>query len=593
MFFSRLFWKIFGVYAILTVLSAGLFSVVLTQRQSLLSINQTERRLHDSAVLLRQHTLSYFENASPADIQEQLSRLGSQTQTRLTLIAEDGTVLGDSEKSPQNMNNHRDRDELLQARQQGRGISQRPSPTLRIPMMYYALRIGDEENIRGFVRVALTMENVNSQLKSDRNLVWGTAMAAGLVALTLTYFVIGRVIQPLKTLKQAAESIADGELQQQVNINSRDELGTLATAFNSMSDELAKRVQQLQSQSFQLKENSQRLETVLGSMAEGVIAVDSEERILFANRTARTLFDLPADAEDGRPIGELVQNPFIQKSVRQVFAGADQAVMEIELSRTDSIVSLLATQLPGEHGSGVLLVFRDVTELRRLENLRSDFVSNVSHELKTPLTTIQACAETLLDGALDDPGHNRQFVKQIEQQSERLHALILDLLKLAQIESEQAAFEIGPVSVNRAVEKCRQQHQAVAAAKNVSIYVEAEKEDLQVLADAEGVQSILDNLVDNAINYTPAGGSVTIRFHIEENQSVIEVKDTGIGISQEHQDRIFERFYRVDKNRSRELGGTGLGLSIVKHLVQVFKGSIELSSDPGIGSCFTIRLPLA
>jgi two-component system phosphate regulon sensor histidine kinase PhoR len=253
---------------------------------------------------------------------------------------------------------------------------------------------------------------------------------------------------------------------------------------------------------------------------------------------------------------------------------------------------MLATRLPGKPCPGVVLVFHDITDLRRLENLRREFVSNVSHELKTPLTAIQAYTETLLSGALEEPQHSRQFVERIEEHADRLHALILDLLRLARLESATDIFDVQAIPLREAVEFCLDEHRPVAQAKNISIEVDAQAEGLRVNADDEGLHTILSNLVDNAIKYTPAGGRVVVRWRAEGATAVVQVEDTGTGIPEEHQARIFERFYRVDKARSRELGGTGLGLSIVKHLTNVFGGTVEVRSQPGRGSVFTVRLPL-
>jgi two-component system phosphate regulon sensor histidine kinase PhoR len=235
----------------------------------------------------------------------------------------------------------------------------------------------------------------------------------------------------------------------------------------------------------------------------------------------------------------------------------------------------------------------DVTELKRLEGLRQQFVANVSHELKTPLSSIKAYTETLLNGALDDPKHARHFLSRIDDQATRLHELILDLLSLARIESGQAAMEITDLPLKGVVASCLRDHLERAKASGLTIENQVKDSPLVVRADEEGLLQILGNLIDNAIKYTPAGGAITVRCRQEANQAVIEVADTGVGIEPEHHSRLFERFYRVDKARSRELGGTGLGLAIVKHLCQAMQGTVSVESQPGKGSVFGVRLPLA
>ena len=341
------------------------------------------------------------------------------------------------------------------------------------------------------------------------------------------------------------------------------------------------------------RQNNERLATVLGGMVEGGVAVDEQQRILFANGAARSLLEFVTPDTEGRPLLEAVRTRTIHKAVQNAFASHKPIAVEFELTgSTRRVVAVHAARLPGVPCPGVVLVMHDVTELRRLENLRQEFVANVSHELKTPLTSIKAYAETLLDGAIHDAQNNVAFVRRIQDQADRLYQLILDLLSLARIESGQGAFEIASVDVAEAVDLCVSHHAATAATGQIELLTVPPPQPLRVQADEEGLGQILDNLLSNAVKYTPAGGRVTIRWHAAAPMGQIEVEDTGIGIPAEAQARIFERFYRVDKARSRELGGTGLGLSIVKHLVQQFGGSIGVTSHEGSGTTFTVRLPL-
>jgi len=295
----------------------------------------------------------------------------------------------------------------------------------------------------------------------------------------------------------------------------------------------------------------------------------------------------------GRPIWEVIRHARIDEVIRTVLAGGEATSLEIDLPRKHAVVAVLASRLPGNPTSGVVLVFHNVTELRRLENIRREFVSNVSHELKTPLTAIQAYAETLLDGALDEPEHRTKFVERIGEQAGRLHALIQDLLRLAQIESGDNVFDVRAVEVSPVVRECIDEHLAVAESKSQRLVTQAPAADVNVMADEEGLHTILGNLIDNAVKYTQDGGTISVRWRIDDGMARIDVQDNGPGIPHEHQSRIFERFYRVDRARSRDVGGTGLGLSIVKHLVQEFDGSIGISSEPGSGTTFTVRLPLS
>jgi two-component system phosphate regulon sensor histidine kinase PhoR len=322
---------------------------------------------------------------------------------------------------------------------------------------------------------------------------------------------------------------------------------------------------------------------------------------LFANASANQLFGLDATSV-GRLVPELIRSPQVQDAVEATLRLSSPTAYqgELTLPSRDGLarspsrsLSVRGNPLPGHPSPGAVLVFHDVTELRRLERMRQDFVANASHELKTPLASIKAYTETLLDWALHDETVNVRFLEQIDEQVERLNQLILDLLSLARLDSGQEVFDHQPLSIIPVLASCVEAHRGRASAKNLALHFDPSRldEETLILADEEAIRQIADNLIDNAIKYTPAEGSVRVSCFIQDGSLVMEVADTGIGIPRDDLPRIFERFYRVDKARSRELGGTGLGLSIVKHLVQSLGGQIEVSSRLGTGSNFTVRFP--
>ncbi len=600
MWSSRLFWRLFLTYAALSVVAALVFVVLFQNRQREAIEAEVRQRLRDEAAVLRLLAEPVWESSDAlveelrATWQPKLESLGREVGTRLTLVRADGTVLADSSADARQMENHRNRPEieLASESEDGVGFATRSSQSVGEPFEYCAVRVGSREKPRGFVRVALPWTPFQARLTAAARLVAGTAVVVTLLALLATYLLERRLVRPLERLTQAAQAIAAGDVGQEVIVRNRDEIGSLAVAFNTMSRELAQRLEQLQANRRERDENSDLMETVLGSMIEGVVVIDSRQRILYANAAAGPLLDLPTAQATGRSLFEAARHPRVQKVVEAVLSGRTPDRVEYEVPRTNAIVALLGSPLPGDPPPGAVLVLHDVTELRRLENLRREFVSNVSHELKTPLTTIQAYTETLLDGAISDPNNNRKFLERIDEQAERLHKLILDLLSLARIESAEDAYELLPVPVANTVQVCLDEYLPVAASKGVVLQTHPPPETVVVWADEEGLLTVLNNLVDNAIKYTPSGGRVSLRWRIDGRRVLIEVEDSGIGIPKQHQARIFERFYRVDKARSRELGGTGLGLSIVKHWVQVFGGSVEVASDLGRGSTFAIRLPV-
>ena len=427
---------------------------------------------------------------------------------------------------------------------------------------------------------------------------WGWRCAMMFAVITVIGFwvarwVMRRIAVPLDSVTLAAEQLATGDAPLELAEDLRAYPRQLVTAFRAMSQRVTARITELEQWRESLDQNNQQLAIVLEAMVEGVIAVDAQERILLANMAAIRLLDLKPQGLTGRPLWEVVRLPKVQELVRQTLEGGEQQRIEIEVPRTHSTLAAVMSRLPGEPSSGAVIVLHDVTDLRRLENLRREFVSNVSHELKTPLAAISAYAETLLDGALEDPEINRSFVGRIGEQADRLHALILELLELARMESDEHAFELRAIDVGAVLRECVDEHQDVAKSKSLRLESEASAEAVWGLADLEGLRTIADNLLDNAINYTPAGGRISVRCRLEEDWVAFDVEDTGVGIVKENQARIFERFFRVDRARSREVGGTGLGLSIVKHLCQVFGGQVKVTSQLGKGSTFTVRLRAA
>lgn len=412
-------------------------------------------------------------------------------------------------------------------------------------------------------------------------------IGVGLAALVCLWVARG-VGQPIDELIRNAARMEAHNLEQRVFIDSPPELAQLGQEFNRLNTRLAARIGQLE-------QDHEQLRAILGGMVEGVVALDAQQHVLFANERARQLLEF-VQSPVGRPLWEVVRQRPLLDAVQKALDRGEPCREELSWTgREPRSLTLHAARLPGKPPRGAVLVLHDTTELRRLERLRQDFVANVSHELKTPLAVIQACVETLLDGAIDDVQHRGPFLKQIASQSERLHSLIMDLLSLARIESGEELFEPRAVPVEEVVQDGVERHRARAETRNQALTVEPPPapSDLQVWADEDALNQILDNLLDNALKYTPEGGRIRIGWGLVEGQVYLEVADTGIGIPEADLPHIFERFYRVDRARSRELGGTGLGLSIVKHLVQALQGTLRATSRVGHGTTFTIWLPRA
>jgi two-component system, OmpR family, phosphate regulon sensor histidine kinase PhoR len=412
---------------------------------------------------------------------------------------------------------------------------------------------------------------------------------AGLIASRF----LRRNVTPIRHMTENALRLASGDRNlRHIRDEALGELGKLARAFNRMIDEIESR--QLESREF-----AERLTTVLGAMSEGVLAIDYDQRILFANRAAGKLLGFDSSHASGKKLVEVARNQLLLDSASEALLQNRIVAKESKRYELDSFpgntqtLAFRATPISGTPPPGVVIVLLDISELRRLEFLRQEFVANVSHELKTPLTAIKAYAETLLDGALEDRSINRKFLAQIDTEADRLHELIMDLLRLAKIESGHQPFVIERVGMREVAEDSVARFSQSAEAKSIGLSIPPNLPDCFVLADQEGLQQIVDNLVDNAVKYTSVGGTVEISWNCVDRFVSISVRDTGVGIPKESLHRVFERFYRVDKARSRELGSTGLGLAIVKHLVQSFAGTVDVQSDLGSGSTFNVRLPLA
>jgi two-component system phosphate regulon sensor histidine kinase PhoR len=587
----RLFWKLLFASAGLNLIGCVVFASVLFNWHQTQLLDQIDRQLRDAAILVRGESAGLLSAGASDELQEQVRQFGQSTGVRFTLISPDGSVLADSEIQSREelaaMENHRDRPEVARARVHGEGSMLRTSATLGDIYRYFALRADVAGQEVGYVRSALPVSRIDSQLASARRVVWGLAAAIFLTVLLLSYWIIGQIVKPVEMLSNAAQAIAAGDYEQRVYIPSRDELGAMAVVFNRISQDLSSRMQQL-------GQSHERHATALGGMIEGVIAVDARQRIVLANKAAGRLFDFRPAAAEGRPLLEVVRNHALDQAVSTALASGQPQRLETRREGSERLTTdIHVTPLAGDPCPGVVLVMHDTTELRRLESLRRDFIANVSHELKTPLSAIKACAETLRNGALADPDAAHRFLARIEEDSDRLHKLILDMLSLARIESGKQAFDIGSIDVAEVARACVDAYRHAADAKRITLATETLGKPCCVQADREALRQILDNLVDNAIKYTPEGGKVSVRWTCDADMARIDVQDSGVGIGERDLRRVFERFYRIDKARSRELGGTGLGLSIVKHLAQTFGGKVVVQSELGMGSTFTVYLPTA
>jgi two-component system phosphate regulon sensor histidine kinase PhoR len=395
---------------------------------------------------------------------------------------------------------------------------------------------------------------------------------------------------PLGELAEGARRLAAGDLGHKIRVAGGKEHADLADTFNAMSGRLADTFARLE-------HDREQLLAILSGMVEGVVAIDLDRRVLFANSRAGRLLGFDPAAAVGKPLPEAARQPAFLDIVDKGLAGTGPHREELDWKGPAAwSLVVYVSRFSGFGDPGAVIVLHDVTELRQLERMRQDFAANVSHELKTPLAIIKSTVETLQDGAAEEPEARVAFLGQVAHEADRLGELITDLLSLAKIESGDLGLEPQAVRLDRAIADCTERHQTRAEAKTLTLVERPPREgrpDVAAWADPEALRQVLDNLVDNAIKYTKNGGRVTVRWKAATDRVTFEVEDTGVGIPEKDLPRIFERFYRVDKARSRELGGTGLGLAIVKHLVQAMKGKVKVASTVGKGTTFTVTLPRA
>jgi two-component system phosphate regulon sensor histidine kinase PhoR len=566
---------------LIVVVASGIYlgSKLSTSIESFID-NELLRHARSARSLIEQHT-----GPMEIDLVDPLAdRLGNAVSARITVIADDGVVLGDSELSLDQVRvieNHGKRPEVLQAIAENQGLSRRYSTTLETWMEYVAVPYRRGED-RGVIRASRPLHEVDRAASALRFLLIITGVLGIGLALVMSILASHFMSRPLRRVVKSARALAEGTSQTRIPVPSEDELGGLAFSINRLSLELQRLVNTL-------AEERDRFEAVLEGMDEGVLALDGKHRITHINHSALALLGL-ADEPLGQSLLETVRIPGLQELAANAGAGT-RGSLEFDLAGKNPR-RILAHATPQRATGGTVVVIQDVTELRRLERVRQDFIANVSHELRTPVSVIRANSETLLNGALEDRNEAQKFLEALQRNAERLSNLIADLLDISRIESGRYPTELKSVSVAAAVRYVLEAFEKDSKDKNLSMLADVD-EGLRVLADEKALGQILSNLVDNAVKYTPAGGQVTIQARKDGEQVRIEVRDTGLGIELRHRDRIFERFYRVDTGRSREMGGTGLGLSIVKNLTEAMHGRVGLELNSPKGSTFFVILPPA
>ena len=583
--YKPLFWHLYPSYLLLVIfslLAVGIYTAMAVEK---FFLHQTASDLQARARLLEGNISEMISPLNSAAADALCKSAGKRSGTRITVVLPTGQVIGDSEEEPAKMNRHSDRPEIVKALAGETGIFTRYSETLRQNMMYAAVPVRAENRTLCVIRTAMSVDSINEKLSDIQHRSIAVGLMVAIAAAALCYYISRRISSPIEEMRKGAEAFASGNLAYRLPAPKSREMAMLSAAMNHMAADLNERIQTV------IRQRNE-LEAVLSSMREGVVAMDMDEKIISINHAAARMFLKEPDRLTGKSIQEAVRNPDLHRFVRRALDGESPEEQDITLYHEEErTVSINSSPLLDAKGgrTGILTVLHDVTRLRKLENVRRDFAANVSHEIKTPLTAIKGFVETLRTGALEKPDEAARFLEIIEKHVIRLTAIIDDLMKLSEIEQKgRLSLEKGNLKtvLGNAVEMCR----PLAEKKNIHMEWEC-PENLEAQISSAFLEQAVINLADNAIKYSPEQSTVHIAGEKTPDGLVIRVKDQGIGIPREHLPRLFERFYRVDKSRSRKAGGTGLGLAIVKHIVLAHGGYVTVDSRPGKGSTFEIHLP--
>jgi two-component system, OmpR family, phosphate regulon sensor histidine kinase PhoR len=577
-FRARTFFSVFAVAATAVLVGDSMLSVSASHQ-----MNQRIERSLVSQARMAAELLSHHQVADDPAIDVEADRIGRQIEARVTLIGGDGRVLGDSAVAPAalaGLENHADRPEVVAARKHGLGISRRYSHTVGTDMLYVA--VPTRHPSVSVVRLALPLTDVAQQLRAVRHatlLALAVALVSALGLAWLSSSLLGRRVN---AIAESARAYASGDLSHPARDYANDELGTVARVLDDSVRQLAARMREL-------SEDRARLEAMLTGMLEGVIVLDAQGRVQLVNRAARTMLALDDDPA-GRPYVESIRHPGIVGALTQALAGTQPEPIEFQPARSARTLVARTAPVAAPSATGAVLVLHDVTDLRRSDRVRRDFVANVSHELRTPLTAIRGYVDALTEESLE-PAERDQFLAVIARQTRRMERLVQDLLRLASLDAREEPLESGPCSLPQLFTLVVHDLSPTLEQKRQCVRVAVSPEVEIIETDPAKLQDALRNIVENAANYSPAGSAIDLSAVREGDRVAIRVEDEGPGIPEADLERIFERFYRVDKARSRESGGTGLGLSIVKHLVARLSGEVRAANRPNGGAVFTLKIP--
>jgi len=577
-------WRIAIPYVLLILVSMLALGAFISGFIRQTYIADLESKLADQARMIGDIISPDLKSAGESpNLDAQAKHWADLLGTRVTIIAPDGTVWGESDEDRTRMANHSDRPEVINALRDGTGSTSRFSQTLGYPMLYTAVRISENLDVLGIVRIALPLQQIDANIANLQKIMLAATILVTILAIILAALIAARISRPVRDLTSTAWQLAYDKPENTPLPLGGDEIGQLTSVFNTMSARLSDEITELEAERATLLE-------VLQKMTDGVFIIDAQGDIQLVNPAAEKMFSISHQAVYKKPLIEVIRHHQLIQLWQNCRNTNEVQQEDFEISNRLSLHGIATSLSPVIPGS-TLLFFQDLTRQKQIEAMRRDFISNVSHELRTPLAAIKALTETLQAGALEDPPAAQRFLMQMETEVDSLSLMVSELLELSRIESGRVPLKFAPTRPMEIVNQAQERLHLQAERAGLTLRVNCPDDLAEVMADGSRVQQVVVNLLHNAIKFTPTGGVVTVSAKPYDGYICFTVEDTGIGISKEDLPRIFERFYKVD--RSRTSSGTGLGLAIARHLVEAHGGRIWAESDIGRGSAFHFTIPLA
>ncbi len=575
---KNLFYKIFFSYLVIICISFFLLDVFMRDEVKNVLISQIETELLSYTKLI--------EMNSSGQISENLKKIAKISNSRVTLIDAQGKVLADSEKEAALLENHFNRPELQEARLRGTGKSVRFSDSIRIDMLYVAVAVKDGQKVTGYIRLARPLHDVQNAIDKVYQYILLSLFIVAIISLIIALFFSYRLSKPIKAMEKFTEKLRQGEPVGRIILDTSDETKTLADNINYLVEELRSKIRIA-------NEEKSKLMTAFTNMDEGVLIANEQDLIEFISPVLSNMLAIQYGDVNGKTLMEAFRSVDLQKAFLEFKKTRVNVSREIILGNIEPVI--LNVSISAVHGhpdeEKIMIVFHDVTKLKKLEQIRVDFVANVTHEIRTPLTAIIGYLETIKDGAINNTDETKRFIDIILKQAQRLNRLVEDLLTISNIEMKETKLNFESVSLNMIIANVISLVEAKAKLKNITIHNDVRENIAPIKADKDKLMQIFVNVLDNAVKFTQESGNVAITVVVADAYTVVSISDTGIGVPKDEIQRLGERFYRVDRSRSRDLGGTGLGLSIVKHLMIAHGGKMEIESQLGSGTKVSLFFP--